>query len=47
MIDYRIQSKENFNEKIGELVCMLDLSRKVTLSEISNLNQSDLDYYAK
>jgi uncharacterized damage-inducible protein DinB len=44
MIDYRIKPKENFTEKIGELVCMLEHSRDVTLSEISNLNQSDLDY---
>lgn len=44
MIDYRIKPKENFTEKIGELVCMLEHSREVTLSEVSNLKQSDLDY---
>ncbi|MGN7403628.1 DinB family protein [Cytobacillus praedii] len=44
MINYRIKAKENFTEKVGELVCMLEHSREVTLSEISNLSQSDLDY---
>ncbi|MYL32561.1 DUF664 domain-containing protein [Pontibacillus yanchengensis] len=44
MIDYRIKPKENFTERIGELVCMLEHSREVTLSEISNLKKSDLDY---
>lgn len=44
MIDYRIKTKDNFTEKLGELVCMLEHSREVTLSEISHLNQNDLDY---
>lgn len=44
MIDYRIKTKEDFTEKIGEIVCMLEHSREVTLSEVSNLTQSDLDY---
>lgn len=44
MIDYRIISKENYSNKIGELVTMLEHTRDVTLSEISNLNQSDLDF---
>ncbi|MGV2942547.1 DinB family protein [Mesobacillus sp. LC4] len=44
MIDYRIKTKENYTEKMGELVCMLEHSREVTLSEISILNQNDLDY---
>ncbi|MBP1950953.1 DinB family protein [Virgibacillus litoralis] len=44
MIDYRIKTKDNFNEKVGELVSMLEHSREVTLSEISNLNQIELDY---
>ncbi|GAA0600156.1 DinB family protein [Virgibacillus siamensis] len=44
MIDYRIKTKENFTEKIGELVCMLEHSREVTLNEISDLNQDELDY---
>ncbi|MFZ3578772.1 DinB family protein [Virgibacillus sp. DJP39] len=44
MIDYRIKPKENFTNKIGELVSMLEHTRAVTISEISNLDQSDLDY---
>ncbi|WP_042221640.1 DinB family protein [Oceanobacillus manasiensis] len=44
MITYSIKSNENFSDKIGELVCMLEHSREVTLSEISNLTQSELDY---
>ncbi|WP_404452159.1 DUF664 domain-containing protein [Virgibacillus necropolis] len=44
MIDYRIIPKENFTDKIGELVSMLEHTRDVTLFEISNLNQSNLDY---
>ncbi|WP_017186586.1 DinB family protein [Alkalibacillus haloalkaliphilus] len=44
MIDYRIKPKANYSEKIGELVCMLEHSRDVTLSEISNFKKSDLDY---
>jgi uncharacterized damage-inducible protein DinB len=44
MIDYRIRPVENFTDKIGELVSMLEHTRDVTLSEISNLSQSDLDY---
>ncbi|EEM16622.1 hypothetical protein bpmyx0001_24240 [Bacillus pseudomycoides DSM 12442] len=44
MIDYRIISRENYSNKIGELVTMLEHTRDVTLSEISNLSQSDLDF---
>lgn len=44
MIDYRIKAKENFSNKIGELVSMLEHTREVTLSEISELSRSDLDY---
>ncbi|WP_174613686.1 DinB family protein [Virgibacillus ihumii] len=44
MIDYKIKTKENFTEKVGELVWMLEHSREITWSEVSNLNQSDLDY---
>ncbi|MEY2303737.1 hypothetical protein [Bacillus tropicus] len=39
MINYRIISRENYSNKIGELVTMLEHTRDVTLSEISNLNQ--------
>ena len=44
MIDYRIISRKNYSNSIGELVTMLEHTRDVTLSEISNLNQSDLDF---
>lgn len=40
----RIISRENYSNKIRELVTMLEHTRDVTLSEISNLNQSDLDF---
>ena len=44
MIDYRIIPRETFSEKIGELVSMLEHTREVTLSDVSDLSQSDLDY---
>ncbi|WP_164669702.1 DinB family protein [Virgibacillus doumboii] len=44
MIDYRIRSRDSFTDKIGELVSMLEHTRDVTLSEISNLSQRELDY---
>ncbi|AQU79286.1 DinB family protein [Planococcus faecalis] len=44
MIDYRIIPTENFSEKIGELVSMLEHTREVTLNEIFDLSQRDLDY---
>ncbi|MGY0693707.1 DinB family protein [Virgibacillus sp. FSP13] len=44
MIDYRIRPKKNFPDKIGELVSMFEHTRDVTLNEISNLSQIDLDY---
>ncbi|MEX3622781.1 DinB family protein [Viridibacillus arvi] len=44
MIDYRIRPIEKFGGKIGELVSMLEHSRSVTLNEISELKQIDLDY---
>ncbi|MEH6943639.1 DinB family protein [Bacillus sp. JJ722] len=47
MIDYRIIPRENYSNKIGELVTMLEHTRDVTLHEISNLSQSDLDYLPK
>lgn len=37
--DRLIISRENYSNKIGELVTMLEHTRDVTLSEISNLNQ--------
>lgn len=44
MIDYRIKPTESFTDKIGELVSMLEHTRAMTLLEVSELNQSDLDY---
>ncbi|CAG9622948.1 DinB family protein [Sutcliffiella rhizosphaerae] len=44
MIDYRIQSMEDFSPKIGELVSMLQHTRAVTLEEVKNLREEDLDY---
>ncbi|MFB4212434.1 DinB family protein [Shouchella sp. JSM 1781072] len=44
MIDYRIRSVENYTDKIGELVSMLEHARQVTLSEISSFDQFELDY---
>ncbi len=43
MIDYRIRRREGFTEKIGELISMLEHTRAVTLDEITNLSQIDLD----
>jgi len=37
MIDYRIISRENYSNKIGELVTMLEHTRDVTLSEITKV----------
>lgn len=42
MIDYRIMPKTGFTDKIGEMVSMLEHTREVTLSEISDLSESDL-----
>ncbi|WP_431803673.1 DinB family protein [Halobacillus andaensis] len=44
MIDYRINRVEGFSDKIGELVSMLVHTREVTLGEIKNLRQDELDY---
>ena len=44
MIDHRIRPTEAFAEKIGELVSMLEHTRTITLMEVSDLSQSDLDY---
>ncbi|WP_208590962.1 DinB family protein [Gracilibacillus suaedae] len=46
MLDYRITPREKFDDRIGELVSMLELTRNVTLQEISNLSQDDLDFLA-
>ncbi|MGD6802049.1 DinB family protein [Rossellomorea aquimaris] len=44
MIDYRIRNNGGFTEKMGDLVCMLEHTRAVTLEEIKDLKQEDLDY---
>lgn len=44
MIDYRIRAKDNFTDRIGELVTMLEHTREITLNEISSLRQDELDY---
>lgn len=44
MIDYRIKSVDGYSPKIGELVSMLEHTRAVTLKDIKELTQQDLDY---
>ncbi|TSB48258.1 DinB family protein [Alkalicoccobacillus porphyridii] len=46
MIDYRIKTKKHYTDKIGELVSMLEHTREVTVSEITDLAQHELDYLA-
>ncbi|WP_404346463.1 DinB family protein [Sutcliffiella horikoshii] len=44
MIDYRIKNCGDFSQKIGELVSMLEHTRAVTLDEVKDLSEDDLDY---
>jgi uncharacterized damage-inducible protein DinB len=44
MIDYRIKTFGEFSPKIGELASMLEHTRAVTLEEIKELSQEELDY---
>ena len=44
MIDYRIKAEGKFNGSLGELVSMLEHVRSVTLQEISDLEEEELDY---
>lgn len=44
MIDYRIVSTNLYANKVGELVSMLEHTRNLTLYEISELTQEELDY---
>ncbi|ANU23350.1 hypothetical protein BCM40_08185 [Planococcus donghaensis] len=44
IVEYRIIPTVSFSEKIGELVTMLKHIREVTLIDVANLSQSDLDY---
>ncbi|MBX0356134.1 DinB family protein [Halobacillus sp. Nhm2S1] len=43
MISYQVQSEKGFSEKIGELVCMLEHARAVTIQEVADLTQDELD----
>ncbi|CDQ19418.1 Protein of unknown function [Halobacillus karajensis] len=43
MISYQVQSEKGFTEKIGELVCMLEHTRAVTIQEVADLTQKELD----
>jgi uncharacterized damage-inducible protein DinB len=44
MIDYRIRNIGEFSQKIGELASMLEHTRAVTLEEIKDLTEEELDY---
>jgi uncharacterized damage-inducible protein DinB len=44
MIDYRIKHIGDFSPKVGELACMLEHTRAVTLDEIKELSEEELDY---
>ncbi|TWT13240.1 DinB family protein [Planomicrobium sp. CPCC 101079] len=44
MIDYQVSSLEGYTDKIGELCFLLEHARAVTLSEIEDLSQAELDY---
>ncbi|WP_264738048.1 DinB family protein [Cytobacillus firmus] len=44
MIEYRIKHVKGYDEKIGELVSMLEHAREVTLEEISGLKKAELDF---
>lgn len=46
MIDYVIQARKGYANKIGELVSMLDHARAVTIWELGGLRQEDLDHLA-
>lgn len=41
--DFRVRPIEGFTPKIGELISMLDYTRAVTLDDIKDLNQVELD----
>lgn len=44
MIDYRIKNIGDFSPKIGELASMLEHTRAVTLEEIKDFSEEELDY---
>ncbi len=43
---YRIIQRDGFDGRIGELVSMLEYSRKILLEDIKDFSQSDLDFIA-
>ncbi|WP_226579551.1 DinB family protein [Halobacillus litoralis] len=43
MISYQVQSEKGFTDKIGELVCMLEHARAVTIAEVADLTKKELD----
>lgn len=47
MISYRVQSEKGFTEKIGELVCMLEHVRAVTIQEVADLSEEELDRFER
>lgn len=44
MIDYRIKTDLKFTQRIGELASMMEHTRSITLAEVANLTQAELDY---
>jgi uncharacterized damage-inducible protein DinB len=44
MIEYRINNIGDFSPKVGELASMLEHTRAVTLKEIKDLSEEELDY---
>ncbi|OMF54875.1 hypothetical protein BK139_18380 [Paenibacillus sp. FSL R5-0490] len=44
VIDYRIKHVKGYDEKIGELVSMLEHTRSVTLKDVAGLTQNELDF---
>ncbi|GAM12348.1 DinB family protein [Mesobacillus selenatarsenatis] len=44
MIDYRIKNIGDFSPKVGELASMLEHTRAVTLEEVKDLSEEELDF---
>jgi uncharacterized damage-inducible protein DinB len=44
VIDYRIKHMKGYDEKIGNLVSMLEHARSVTLKDVAGLTQKELDF---
>ncbi|KAA0546206.1 DUF664 domain-containing protein [Bacillus sp. BGMRC 2118] len=44
MIDYRIHNNGDYSPKIGELVSMIQHTRAVTLEDVKDLTEGELDY---